>query len=132
MVDLKSDKLINHAASHHFHTHRSIRRKAGVVGIKAKANLAEHRHDGDSRIHVTRGGKLKGTKDVDLLVVLDDERGLGAAMSIEFGRDEETTNPRGPSNPTNVLHDAAGIKGRGKGRIKRRVREDRRNKGRRK
>ena len=133
MVRMKSDKTINFAASHHWLTHRHVRKAAGRTGMRAKANLEQHRWDGDARIEVERGGRrLAHTRDVDLLVILSDERGLGAAMSIEFGREEGTTSSWGPMEATNILHDAAGLSGRGQGREKRRVREARRNKKRRK
>lgn len=127
MVHLDSDKKINWAASHHASTFRGVRKTTGRVGMRAKANLEQHRHDGHAQIEVTRGGKAPATEDVDLLVVLSDERGLGAAMSIEFGREEGTTSSWGPMKATNILHEAAGLKGRGEGRVKRRVRESRRN-----
>lgn len=48
-------------------------------GYRAEANLAIHRNSGNSQIKVEHG-------KIDWYVVLDDERGLKAAMSIEYGR----------------------------------------------
>lgn len=44
----------------------------------AKMRLAQHRHDGDSKVTVTEG-------DVDAFVNLDDTAGQMAAAAIEFG-----------------------------------------------
>lgn len=125
MVRLASDKTVNYAASHARQTHTSVRRNTFKIGMEARGNLEQHRHAGDARIDIARGGRIKHTEDVDLLVVLSDERGLGAAMSIEFGREEGTTSSWGPMDATNILHEASGLKGRGHGRVKRTVRDKR-------
>lgn len=52
----------------------------GELAARASSILAAHRHDGHARIETERGR-------IDHYVVLDDTRGLGAAMSIEFGRE---------------------------------------------
>ncbi|WP_371671229.1 DUF5403 family protein [Streptomyces sp. NBC_00289] len=49
------------------------------VAARAEALLLAHRLEGHSSIDVERG-------DVDRYVILDDERGKKAALSIEFGR----------------------------------------------
>jgi len=54
-------------------------RAALRAGIKAEAILKGHRHDGHARIEVEEGS-------VDRYVTLSDERGLKAALSIEYGR----------------------------------------------
>lgn len=48
--------------------------------MRAGAILAEHRHDDHSYIEVERG-------KTDRYIILNDERGLSAAMSIEYGRE---------------------------------------------
>lgn len=51
------------------------------AALQAEARLAAHFHTGASRIDIEEG-------DVDHYVVLDDTRGLDAALSIEYGRKE--------------------------------------------
>lgn len=48
-------------------------------GEIAAAVLGAHRHEGDSYIEIESGS-------IDRYVVLNDEHGQGAAMTIEFGR----------------------------------------------
>ena len=54
-------------------------RAALRAGIKAEGMLRAHRHDGHAAIEVEEG-------NVDRYVTLSDERGLKAALSIEYGR----------------------------------------------
>lgn len=78
-------------------------REAFRMGNKAEALLSGHRHDGHARIEVDEG-------DVDRYVVLSDERGQLAAMSIEYGRrpDEDGN---GGMEGLRILHKAAGLEG---------------------
>lgn len=80
-------------------------RHALRMGGTAEALLAGHRHEGHARIEVDEG-------DVDRYVVLSDERGQKAAMSIEFGRrpDEDGN---GGMEGLRILHRAAGLEGNG-------------------
>lgn len=77
----------------------------------AKRQLGRHRFEGHSEIL-----HLKG--DLDHYVVLSDDRGYGAAMSIEFGRDgslfSEDGKPITPMDPVAPLRTALGMVG-GKG-----------------
>jgi hypothetical protein len=73
-----------------------------VIAARAAAILAAHHHSGDARIDT-------GDGDVDKYVILDDSRGLGAAMTIEFGRSAGTSNPGGPAAAVAPLRQAAGI-----------------------
>lgn len=78
--------------------------RAFQIGVRAEQNLLNHRQDGHARIDIEEG-------DVDLYVVLNDERGMDAAMSIEFGRagyiDPETGLVKGQMDPLYILTDAA-------------------------
>lgn len=78
--------------------------EAGARATKAEWLLAGHREAGHARIVVEVGR-------VDRHIILDDDRGLGAAMSIEYGR--KPFNKRGQPQPamtgTFVLHDATGL-----------------------
>lgn len=55
---------------------------AGHIARRARGVLAAHRHKGHAEIE----GPYKGSKLPDRYIVLSDERGQSAAMSIEFGR----------------------------------------------
>jgi hypothetical protein len=57
-------------------------KKSARIG---KMRLAQHRHDGDSKVTVTEG-------DVDAFVNLDDTAGEWAAAAIEFGHRAGGTN----------------------------------------
>ena len=57
-----------------------VKHHAIAVQTKAKIILASHRHDGHSTIELRRAGRL------DWMVELNDDRGYGVAMTIEFGR----------------------------------------------
>lgn len=79
--------------------------RAFQIGIRAEQELVNHRQDGDARIDVEKG------QETDYFVVLDDTRGLDAALSIEFGRsgylDPETGLIKGQMDPLFILTDAA-------------------------
>ncbi|WP_372407208.1 DUF5403 family protein [Streptomyces luteireticuli] len=53
------------------------------IAVRAEEILVQHRAEGHSRIEVEEGR-------VDRYVVLSDERGQKAALSIEYGRQEYT------------------------------------------
>lgn len=79
--------------------------RAFQIGVRAEQELINHRQDGHARIDVEEG------KNTDYFVVLDDTRGLDAALSIEFGRagyiDPETGQVKGAMDPLYILTDAA-------------------------
>ena len=84
---------------------RTIAANTRGIAAAATANLAQHRSEGHSFIETAFG-------DIDGYVILNDTRGLYAAMSIEFGRGPGD----GPGDPfpngttgTFVLHRAAGL-----------------------
>lgn len=72
------------------------------VAAEADVGLAQHHQEGHAAIEIEDA-------DIDRLVVLTDERGLGAAMSMEYGRDEGTTSSWGPMRPLWILHRAADL-----------------------
>ncbi|WAB08717.1 hypothetical protein SEA_ANDRIS_13 [Streptomyces phage Andris] len=57
-----------------------VDRRAFEVGVRAENLLIEHRQDGHAEIDIVHG-------DIDYYVVLSDERGQKAALSIEYGRE---------------------------------------------
>lgn len=91
--------------------HGALEDAALEVGARAEAILAEHHHDGDAEILVEE------LNEVDMAVVLSDERGQLAALSIEFGRDPyETKDGKqvGGMEGLFILHQAAKLKKRGR------------------
>lgn len=83
---------------------------AHKAGRKASRLLAQHRHSGDAQILVERGR-------VDRYVILSDDRGQRAALSIEYGRDAYTvetssgTRRVGGMEGLFILHRALGLRG---------------------
>lgn len=88
------------------------------MGVRAEEDLLNHRHDGHSFIDVERGR-------VDRFLILNDDRGQKAAMSIEYGRqageyvDEETGQTKQISAMAGlfILHKAARMKRKRKRKI---------------
>jgi hypothetical protein len=76
------------------------------MAVRAEQSLIDHRQDGHSQIDVEHG-------DVDWYVVLDDERGQDAALSIEFGRagyiDPSDGLVRSAMEPLYILTDATNL-----------------------
>lgn len=85
----------------------AVRSTADRGGERARGILAGHRHDGHARIEVDRSGF------VDALVILNDDRGQSAAMTIEFGRVGGNLDVNGrvvsPMAPVAPLRKAFGI-----------------------
>lgn len=78
------------------------------AAVRAEANLRAHRHDGHAEIDVEHG-------DVDWYLILSDDRGQKAALSIEYGRRptlDEYGNPRGGMDGLFILHDAFDLRRR--------------------
>lgn len=63
-----------------------LERQSTAGGARAEGHLRAHEYEGHSRISVERVPSELWYSDIDRMVVLDDTRGLKAAMSIEFGR----------------------------------------------
>jgi hypothetical protein len=78
------------------------------------AILVEHHHDGHAQIETTKAR-------LDRYVILSDERGAKAALSIEFGRasyeDPETGEEIGGMDGLFILHRATGARRPGRGRV---------------
>lgn len=82
-------------------TQWSLRVHTQEIAQRAKAILRAAPHgEGHSDIETSKGR-------IDHYVTLTDERGLGAAMSIEYGRGEGTTSSWGPMDPVAPLRWAA-------------------------
>ncbi|WP_405056967.1 DUF5403 family protein [Kribbella sp. NBC_01505] len=92
------------------------------IGVRAEDLLLEHRQEGHASIEIENGR-------VDHYVILSDERGQKAALSIEYGRDaydvtwedkdgEEHTYTVGAMAGLYILHQAAHLRGGRKGKVK--------------
>ena len=57
----------------------ALETRAWEIALRAEAALVEHKQDGHAFIDMAKG-------DIDHYVILDDTKGLDAALSIEFGR----------------------------------------------
>lgn len=96
-------KNLEHLIARTVPVQMKLSEEAANAARRARAELARHRHDGDAEILVEKGR-------IDRYVILSDERGLKAAMSIEYGRKASTTNPRGPMPGLFILHNAFQIR----------------------
>lgn len=92
---------IPEAIAHQADVQADLDRRGVEMGTKAEWLLAAHRQEGHARIEVEVG-------DIDRHIILDDTRGVLAAMSIEFGRkaNEEGT---GEMRGLFILHTATGL-----------------------
>jgi hypothetical protein len=95
---------VEHVAALHVDAQNALDRESRKVASKAERKLAQHKHDGHAAIEIDEG-------DVDRHVVLSDERGQKAALSIEFGRSPDDEG-KGGMEGLFILHDAAGLKRR--------------------
>ncbi|WP_028472121.1 DUF5403 family protein [Nocardioides alkalitolerans] len=68
----------------------------------ASALLAQHRDQGHASIEVESG-------EIDRYLVLSDERGQKAALSIEYGRKDDEETGKGGMEGLYVLHRATGV-----------------------
>ena len=94
MVTLIPKKRMNKIISHHEDTQDALDHIVGRRAEIAAAELAHHVFSGDSYIDIEVG-------EVDRYLVLNDERGQLAAMTIEFGREGGTTDKHG--NPVSPM-----------------------------
>jgi hypothetical protein len=81
MVQMFNEKYINDKVSKHLTVQSYLDELTFAMLAKAQEGLVEHRRDGDATVERTHGR-------VDWYVVLSDERGQKAALSIEFGHGE--------------------------------------------
>lgn len=92
------------------------------IAVRAEELLLQHRQEGHAAIEVENG-------KVDHYVILSDERGQKAAMSIEYGRSGYTRTmvdkngnqfqvDVGPMDGLYILHQAAHLRGGHKAKVK--------------
>jgi len=67
-----------------------LKRTVNQLARVATSVLAASRDSGDARIETAKGA-------IDHYVVLNDDRGYGAAMTIEYGREGDTVFRSGPN-----------------------------------
>lgn len=99
-------KNVEKKLANHVEVQNELETRAWEIALRAEAELVAHKQDGHAQILLMRG-------DVDHYVVLDDTRGMDAAMSIEFGRagyiDPETGIVYGAMEPLYILTNAASL-----------------------
>lgn len=92
-----------------------LEKQVQVGAHKAEADLLEHRAQGHAFIEVESG-------EVDHYLILNDERGLKAALSIEYGRKAKSDPETGETIPGSrglfILHKALGVPGKSGGNAK--------------
>jgi hypothetical protein len=81
MVQMFNERFINDKVSKHATVQGYLDELTFAMLAKAQEGLVDHRHDGDASVERTHA-------KVDWYVVLSDERGQKAALSIEFGHGE--------------------------------------------
>lgn len=94
MVELIATRKINKIVAHHEDTQDELDHVVGLRGEIASAVLAAHVFEGHAYIEIEKGS-------VDRYLVLNDERGQLAAMTIEFGRTGDTVDKNG--NPVSYM-----------------------------
>jgi hypothetical protein len=103
---------VQKAIAHTQEVQEELMMRSWEIAMRAEANLVKHRQDGDAQILLMQG-------DIDHYVVLDDTRGMGAAMSMEFGRagfiDPESGIIYDRMEPLFILTEAANLPKRGGG-----------------
>lgn len=89
--------------------------KTFEMAVRAEEALIEHRQEGHAAIEIEHG-------DVDWYLVLSDERGQKAAMSIEYGRqayiDPDTGEEKGAMDGLFILHSATHLPKKSKGKVR--------------
>ncbi|AXQ61070.1 hypothetical protein SEA_HANK144_14 [Streptomyces phage Hank144] len=81
-----------------------LERRTFEVAVRAEQILVEHRQDGHAEIDVEHG-------DIDYYVVLSDERGQKAALSIEYGREAGEYEVRDPETGEMVTVEYGAMEG---------------------
>lgn len=94
----------NKIAAQHSATQGELENRAFEVGVRAEQILIAHRMDGHSEITVEHG-------DIDYYVVLSDERGQKAALSIEYGREAGEYDVRDPETGEMVTREYGAMDG---------------------
>lgn len=92
---------IQELIAHQQDVQNDLSKRAKVMGTKAEWLLAGHRAEGHARIMVEEG-------DIDRHIILDDTRGVLAAMSIEYGR-KGGDDGAGAMEGLFILHHATGL-----------------------
>lgn len=104
MADVVIFSNANEAAARHRTTQAALQRVTFGMASVARATLAAHRHDGHARIETSKAV-------YNHFVTLDDEAGLGAAMTIEYGRNDDADGKGGMVGIA-PLRTAMGLSGR--------------------
>ncbi|MFE5663402.1 DUF5403 family protein [Streptomyces niveus] len=99
-VYLKTNKVV----AQHADVQGELENRAFEVGVRAEQILVEHRQDGHAEIDIEHG-------HIDYYVVLSDERGQKAALSIEYGREAGEYEVRNPETGEMVTVEYGAMEG---------------------
>lgn len=92
-----------------------LERRTFEIAARAEVLLLEHRQEGDAEIDIEHG-------KVDWYVILADDRGQNATLSIEFGRaaqvDPETGEEKAAMDGLYILHRATHLPVKRKGGVR--------------
>jgi hypothetical protein len=92
-----------------------LERRTFEIAARAEVLLLEHRREGTAEIDIEHG-------DVDWYVILCDDRGQKAALSIEYGRaarvDPETGEAKDAMDGLYILHKATHLPVKRKGKVR--------------
>lgn len=106
MIDVVIYSKVEETLARHADVRTELETRAWEIALRAEADLVAHKQDGHAQILLDYGKK-------DIYVILDDSRGMDAAMSIEFGRagfiDPETGIQYGTMEPLYILTNAANL-----------------------
>lgn len=87
--------------------HRNdVQGAVGYFGMLVYANAINNLNRHHDQYHATIEYERW---DTDRAIILSDERGQKAAMSMEYGRGPQFDGGRGGMDPLSILHDAAGL-----------------------
>lgn len=93
-VYLDPAHVINRVVSHHDGVQRYMDKVLFEARVSAEQDLKNHKHDGHATIQTERG-------ITDRYLILSDERGQKAALSIEYGREPYCVDKDGSPVPCN-------------------------------
>ncbi|ATI18877.1 hypothetical protein SEA_JANUS_14 [Streptomyces phage Janus] len=99
-VYMRTPKIV----AQHADVQDELERRTFEVAVRAEQLLIQHRQDGHAEIDIEHG-------DIDYYVVLSDERGQKAALSIEYGREAGEYEVRDPETGEMVTVEYGAMEG---------------------
>lgn len=102
---------IDSTIAHTKEAQAGLRKETLDLADRARGIMSDHRYAGHAKITTGGPGQAERAEeypDIDHLVILDDEDGLKAAMTMEFGR-KNGPDGKGGMRPIAPLRTAAGL-----------------------